>query len=133
MSEAKRDQISTEVEGLNVKFKIADEVLELDINKCPQEIKNEFMVFGAKRKVMNAAAGKDTQTAISRMKDTIDALYNGEWNTRATGTQEAVKAQTVAMLKGLPANIRKQVAKQLADQIREAGISEKELDEILNA
>jgi len=133
MSEPKRDVIKTSVDGLKVTFEIADEKLELDIEKCPQEIKNEFMVFGAKRKVMNAAAGKDTQTAISRMKDTIEALYNGEWNTRATGTQEAVKAQTVAMLKGLPANIRKQVAKQLADQIREAGISEKELDEILNA
>ena len=133
MAEAKRDTIKTATEGLVVRFQIADQELTLDINKCPKEIQDELMIFGAKRKVMNAAAGKETSVAISRMRETIEALENGEWNTRSTGTAEAVKAQTIAMLKGLPQNIRKQVAKELEAKIREAGISDEELQEILNS
>jgi len=133
MAEAKRDVIKTAVEGLVIKFQIADQELTLDINKCPHDIKDELMIFGAKRKVMNAAAGKETSVAISRMRETIEALESGEWNTRSTGTAEAVKAQTIAMLKGLPVNIRRQVAKELEAKIKEAGISDEELQEILNS
>jgi len=133
MAEAKRETIKTATEGMVLKFQIADQELVLDINKCPAEIQDEMKIFGAKRKVMNAAAGKETNIAISRMKEVIEALENGEWTTKSTGTAEAVKAQTIGLLKGLPKPVRKQVAKELADKIQEAGITEEELAEILNA
>jgi hypothetical protein len=60
-------------------------------------------------------------------------LENGEWNTRSTGTAEAVKAQTKALLLGLPKGVRRQVATELKAKIEEAGITPEELKEILEA
>ena len=134
MAEAKRDTIKVELEGLVCRFKIADETIELDISRCPEEIKNELMIFGAKRKVCNAAAGKSTEAAIKHMRETVDSLYSGEWNTKPSGgVKEAVKAQTISMLKGLDRNVRRAVVNEIRDKIAAAGITEEELEEILKS